>query len=82
MWFNYLAATTAILGTVLALLIGSKVEGLSNLIVMFAAGGFLYLAGSDMVPELHKESKIPKSLVQFVAILTGIGLMFMMTFVK
>ncbi len=82
LWFNYLAATAAIFGAVLALLIGNKVEGLSNLIVIFAAGGFLYLAGSDMVPELHKENKISKSLVQFVAILAGIGLMFLMTFVK
>ena len=82
LWVNYLAATTAILGTILALLIGNRVEGLSSFIVSFAAGGFLYLAGSDLVPELHKENTISKSLIQFAAILLGIGLMFLMTFLE
>lgn len=82
LWVNYLSATAAIMGAILALLIGGKVKGLSIFIVSFAAGGFLYLAGSDLVPELHKENTISKSLVQFVSILLGIGLMFLMTFVE
>jgi len=82
LWVNYLTATTAVIGTILALFIGSKVSDLSNLIVSFAAGGFLYLAGSDLVPELHKENTISKSLVQFISILLGIGLMVLMTFLE
>lgn len=82
LWVNYLAATTAILGTILALLIGGRVDGLSNLIVSFAAGEFLYLAGSDLVPELHKENTISKSLIQFTVILLGVGLLFLVTFLE
>ena len=41
-----------------------------------AAGSFLYIAGSDLVPELHRTSNIRHSLGQLAAILVGIALMF------
>jgi zinc and cadmium transporter len=45
-------------------------------ILPFAAGGFIYLAGSDLIPELHRESSVRKSIIQLAAIFTGIMLMF------
>jgi len=44
-----------------------------------AAGGFIYIAGSDLVPELNKEATLSKSLVQLLAIGLGVGLMFLLT---
>ena len=44
-----------------------------------AAGGFIYIAGSDLVPELNKESNLVKSVIQLVAIGTGVGLMLLLT---
>jgi len=43
-----------------------------------AAGGFIYVAGSDLVPELNKESTLGKSLMQFLAIGVGVGLMLLL----
>ena len=43
-----------------------------------AAGGFIYIAGSDLVPELNKESTLGKSVVQMLAIGVGVGLMFVL----
>jgi len=43
-----------------------------------AAGGFIYIAGSDLVPELNKESKLGKSVVQMLAIGLGVGLMLLL----
>jgi len=40
-----------------------------------AGGGFVYIAGSDLVPELNKESTLGKSLIQLLAIGVGVGLM-------
>lgn len=79
---NSLSAVAAIVGMILALIIGCEVDGLSGFIVPFAAGGFVYLAGSDLVPELHKENTIAKSLIQFTFILLGICLLFLLTFLE
>jgi zinc and cadmium transporter len=43
-----------------------------------AAGGFIYIAGSDLVPELNKELRPSKSIVQMLAIATGVGLMLLL----
>jgi zinc and cadmium transporter len=43
-----------------------------------AAGGFIYIAGSDLIPELHKEATPSKSLLQLVSMATGVGLMLLL----
>jgi zinc and cadmium transporter len=72
---NFVSALFAVAGAVFALLLGSAIGPLVAVILPIAAGNFLYIAGSDLVPELHKESDPKKSLVQFACILIGIGLM-------
>ena len=76
LFLNFASAATAILGTVLALVIGAQLEDFIPYGLMIAAGGFIYIAGSDLVPELHKTKDMKKSLVQILAILLGLGLMF------
>ena len=78
LFFNFLSAVSAILGTIISLLVGSRVENFANVMLPLAAGGFIYIAGSDLVPELNKESKLEKSLVQMVAIGFGVGLMLLL----
>ena len=73
--FNFLSALTAMLGAILAIVMGSEIEGFSLSLLPIAAGGFLYIAGSDLIPELHHEVKVSKSLLQFVMILLGVGVM-------
>src|SRR5947207_2203920 len=80
--FNFLSACAAILGTVLALVIGSSATSFSAAVLPVAAGGFIYIAGSDLVPELHKERSFPKSVAQLMAIGTGIGLMLCLTLIE
>ena len=74
--FNFYSALSAVLGAVIALLLGSKIEGFTPFIISIAAGGFIYIAGSDLVPEIHKTSDPKKSAIQFISILGGIALMF------
>ena len=72
---NFLTALTAMVGAILALIIGAKSAILSSFLIPFAAGNFLYIAGSDLIPELHKEVSPRKSFFQLIAILLGIALM-------
>jgi len=76
---NFCSALTAILGAILTLIVGTKIIIFSKLIVPFAAGNFIYIAGFDLIPELHKETKAGKSLIQLLGLLLGIGLMFFLT---
>ncbi len=79
--FNFLSALTAVLGAiiVLAFNIGSQ-NGL-HLIVPFTAGGFLYIAGADLLPELHKTPyAFRSSTIQLLSIISGIAVMYALTF--
>ena len=74
-FYNFITALTAVFGAVVALLISSFVENITTFLVPFAAGTFIYIAGSDLIPELHKEVEVKKSLLQFVAIVLGVLVM-------
>ena len=73
--FNFLSATLAIAGTIAALAIGPGVKGFVTAVLPLGAGGFIYIAGSDLIPELHKELTPSKSLLQLVSMTVGVGLM-------
>jgi len=79
--FNFLSALAAVLGTVLALLIGTRISSFASFMLPLTAGGFLYIAGSDLIPELHHETKISTSLGQLVSIICGVGVMALLVFV-
>jgi len=71
--FNFLTALTAIAGVVIALALGSLVGNATILLVPFAAGNFIYIAGSDLIPELRKDEPEPKkSALQLIALVLGI----------
>jgi len=73
---NFVTALLALLGAVITLLIGAQNAAFIHLILPFAAGGFIYIAGADLIPELHKESEsLPKSIFQFIWIILGIIVM-------
>lgn len=72
---NFLSALTALIGVIAALLISNRIGDLQFILVPIAAGGFIYIAGSDLIPELHKERGIVTSLLQLAALLVGIGVM-------
>ena len=70
--FNFLSAITAILGAFVALLLGFYMENLTVFLVPFAAGVFIYIAGSDLIPELHKEIKPSKSVLELIVFILGV----------
>ena len=75
LFFNFLTAIAAIIGAIIALTLGSQVEGLTTFLIPFAAGGFIYIAGSDLIPELHKVVQLKKSLLQLMSFVLGILVM-------
>jgi zinc and cadmium transporter len=80
--FNFYTALAAVAGAILTLLLGSRLENLAEYIVPLTAGGFIYIALSGLVPELHKESGTKKSFVQLIAILVGLAAMYLLLLVE
>jgi len=72
--YNFISALTAILGAVTTYYL-AYLQSIEALLVPFAAGGFIYIAATDLMPELHKKSQANASLIQLLAIVLGIGLM-------
>ena len=83
LFYNFLTALTAVLGAVVVLIIGSSVENITTFLVPFTAGSFIYIAGSDLIPELHKgEFDWKSSLMQFAAIVLGVLVMYALLFLE
>jgi len=80
--FNFLSAILSLIGAVLVLIIGNSVEKFSIFLVPFTAGGFIYIAGSDLIPELHKETKPIISFMQLIALILGILVMVALIFLE
>lgn len=73
--WNFISALAAIIGAVVGYFMISSFEEIVVLLLPFAAGGFIYIAMSDLVPELHKEKALKKSAFNFALFALGIGFM-------
>ncbi len=78
---NFLTALTAVLGGIIGYYLVSFVENAMMYLLPFAAGGFIYISASDLLPELRKEVNVKKAIINFLIFLLGIGLMFIVKFV-
>jgi zinc and cadmium transporter len=72
--FNFLSALTAVAGALFVYFFISFAS-FGAYLLPFAAGGFIYIASSDLIPELHKVRKSSDSMAQFLVFLFGIALM-------
>ena len=69
---NFITALTSAVGVIAAFLLYNFSENILAFLIPFAAGNFIYIASTDLFPELHKETKVLKSIVQLVAFGVGI----------
>lgn len=54
---NILSALTAMAGAVLTFLVGESVQAILPIIISLTAGFFIYIAASDLIPEIHHEKR-------------------------
>ncbi len=80
--YNLLSAFSAFVGVFVVFIAGSYADSLAQYVIPLAAGGFIYLAGSDLIPELHNESSFRKSFVQLLSMILGFFILYMLTFLE
>jgi zinc and cadmium transporter len=72
LFFNFLSGLTSMLGALVGYFLVQAVSGLSVFFLALTAGGFLYVASSDLIPELHKQKGFRRSTVSFLVFVAGL----------
>ncbi|PIP68866.1 ZIP family metal transporter [Candidatus Nomurabacteria bacterium CG_4_9_14_0_2_um_filter_32_10] len=75
LWLNFLSALTSVLGLIVAIIFGSMAETFTVWVLPIAAGGFIYIAVADLIPELHKTKEAKYSVLQILSVLLGVLIM-------
>jgi len=72
---HFMTGLLAVLGTLCGLTLSRFFANSEIFLVSIAIGGFIYVAGSDLIPELHKETNVKKSVIQTISFIMGILIM-------
>jgi zinc and cadmium transporter len=82
LFLNFISALTAIVGVIIALVFGSIAETFTLWVLPIAAGGFIYIAVADLIPELQKTKDLKYSILQILTVLVGILAMVVLIFLE
>ncbi|MCM2338923.1 MAG: ZIP family metal transporter [Burkholderiales bacterium] len=72
LWLNFISALFAIFGLVVAFIFGNIAEKSILWVLPIAAGGFIYIAVADLIPELQKTKNLKYSILQILSVVLGI----------
>lgn len=72
---NYLTQVTVIIGGIVGFFLNDIITDLPVFLLPFAAGNFIYIASSDLIPEIKHEDDVTRSILYFFVFLIGIGIM-------
>jgi zinc and cadmium transporter len=73
-----ISALLSVLGVVAGFMLLNRFDGLNSFLLAFAAGGFIYIAASDLIPEIHEEDNNFKSIVSFLVFLAALVVMYIL----
>jgi zinc and cadmium transporter len=71
LFFNLLSQLTAVIGGFVGYFFLSLTK-YSNYLLPIAAGGFVYVAVQDLIPEIFKEKSMKKIIINIIAIILGL----------
>ncbi len=75
--YNFATGLAGLVGAGFVLVLGPRVDGLADALLPITAGAFLYIAGSDLIPELNRRhsQSAAKAAGQLAMMVLGIGVM-------
>ena len=76
LFLNFLSAIAAVLGGLIGFLLSEKIGSSIIFLLPFAAGNFIYIACSDLIPEIKKQTPSKKAIFHFIVFLLGLALMY------
>jgi len=78
--FNFLSGLTAVFGGLIAWYFAKEID--VSYLLPFAAGNFIYIAASDLIPEVKHRENLKENIVHFITFVFGILLMWALTLIK
>ncbi|PIR58036.1 MAG: ZIP family metal transporter, partial [Parcubacteria group bacterium CG10_big_fil_rev_8_21_14_0_10_38_31] len=82
LWLNFLSALASVFGAIVFFILGEFAEISFIYFLPISAGGFIYIAMSDLIPELHKTKETKHSIFQLTAIAIGVLAMISLIFLE
>ena len=82
LWLNFLSALSAVVGVVIAMMLGQAGADMVMWVLPIAAGGFIYISVADLIPELHKTKEVSRSALQIIAVAAGVLAMAALLFIE
>lgn len=79
--FNLFSAATALIGGVLTFLLGEQIQGTLPAVLSLTAGFFIYIASSDLIPEIHGEDRKAVAFWETVLLFAGVVIVWMIAVV-
>lgn len=77
--FNLLVSLTSVLTAVLTYFLALQLGIIAPILTALTAGGLLYIASADLIPEIHQSSNKDRVMTQTLIFLSGIGMMFLIS---
>jgi zinc and cadmium transporter len=79
---NFATSLTSFFGGITGLWFLQFFENFEPIILAFTVGSFIYIAGSDLIPELHKETRLKTSILQLITFVLGIAIMALLLLIE
>jgi zinc and cadmium transporter len=71
--FNIVSGSSFLVGGLLAYAAAQRFD--VSFLIPFAAGNFIYIGATDLVPEINKQESLASSIIHFACFLSGVALM-------
>lgn len=78
LWFNIATALTAMVGALLAFLLGNIFHQIVPILLSITAGNFIYLSATDLLPEIHQKAKRELALNYTIFFFLGIFVIYIL----
>ncbi|MFH0739312.1 MAG: ZIP family metal transporter [Candidatus Omnitrophota bacterium] len=72
LFYNFISGLACVLGTLVGFFLSAHNATFSIFLLPITAGGFIYVAACDLIPELHKQTELKRTAWSFFAFLAGI----------
>lgn len=70
---NIGSALTAVVGALISFWVGERIEASLPILLAITAGFFIYIAASDLIPEIHHENRKGFAIVETVLMFAGVA---------
>lgn len=76
--YNVATSVTSVIGGVIGFYFFKEAQQILPFVLAFAAASFIYVAMADLIPGLHKRVDLKTTVQQFVLIITGVLIIYLM----